>query len=211
MSVSPEPRWRRRKDARPGEIVAAALGVFAERGFAAARLDDIAARAGVSKAALYLYFDTKEALFRAVVQEALAPNLATVQAAAQSYDGRFEDLVRTLIPMLGRVAGGASIGGVVKMVIGESRNFPELARIWHEALVGPALATVAGAIARAQATGEVRTGDPRLFALGLVAPLLLGVIWRETFAPVGAAPFDLEALARQHVETVLGGMLEAAA
>ena len=67
MSAVPEPRWRRRKEARPAEIVAAALAVFAERGFAAARLDDIALRAGVSKAALYLYFDTKEALFAAVV------------------------------------------------------------------------------------------------------------------------------------------------
>src|SRR5579862_3274783 len=130
MSIAAEPRWRRRKQARPAEIIAAALQVFAERGFAAARLDDIAARAGVSKAALYLYFDTKEALFRAVVTEAVAPNLAPVQAAAESFDGRFEDLVGFLVPILGRIAAGTAMGGVVKMVIGESRNFPELARVW---------------------------------------------------------------------------------
>jgi AcrR family transcriptional regulator len=207
MPVSSAPRWRRRKDERPGEIVAAALAVFAERGFAAARLDDIAARAGVSKAALYLYFPTKQDLFRAVVAEAVAPNLAPIQAAAESWDGPLEALVRFLIPTLARTVATSAIGGVVKVVIGESRNFPELARVWHDALVAKALAAVSGLIARAQARGEVKAGDPRVFALGLISPILLGVLWRETFVPIGAAPFDLEALATQHVETMLRGML----
>src|ERR1700749_3379160 len=118
------PRWRRRKDARPGEIIAAALEVFAERGFAAARLDDIAARAGVSKGALYLYFATKEDLFHAVVSEAVAPNLEAVQAAAETYDGDFAALARMLVANLGRIAITTPVGGVAKMVIGESRNFP---------------------------------------------------------------------------------------
>ncbi len=209
MSARTAPRWRRRKDDRPGEIVAAALEVFAERGFAAARLDDIAARAGVSKGALYLYFATKEDLFRAVVAEAVAPNLAGVQAAAAAYDGGFADLVRALVPNLARVAAVGPLGGVVKMVIGESRNFPELAKVWHDALIANALAAVSGVIAKAQARGEVKLGDPRVYALGLISPIVLGVIWRETFEPIGAPPFDLPALAEQHVETVLTGMLRA--
>jgi AcrR family transcriptional regulator len=207
MPVTSAPRWRRRKDERPGEIVAAALAVFAERGFAAARLDDIAVRAGVSKAALYLYFPTKQDLFRAVVAEAVAPNLAPIQAAADSYDGPLEALVRILIPTIARAAATPGIGGVVKVVIGESRNFPELARVWHDTLVAKALGAVAGLIARAQARGEVKAGDPRVFALGLISPILMGVIWRETFVPIGAPPFDLEALAVQHVDTALRGML----
>jgi AcrR family transcriptional regulator len=207
MSAIAPPRWRRRKEARPAEIVAAALEVFGERGFAAARLEDIAGRAGVSKAALYLYFPTKHDLFRAVVAEAVAPNMAGVAAAAEAYEGPFEDLARTLLPALAAVASRPPLGGVVKMVIGESRNFPELAKVWHDDLVGKALAAVAGAIARAQARGEVKAGDPRAYALGLVAPLMLAVLWRETFTPVGAPPFDLEAVARQHAETALVGML----
>jgi AcrR family transcriptional regulator len=208
MPITSPPRWRRRKDERPGEIVAAALAVLAERGFAAARLDDIAARAGVSKGALYLYFPTKQDLFRAVVTEAVAPHLAPILAAAESWDGRLDALLRRLIPTLaGTVAATPSIGGVIKVVIGESRNFPELARVWHDALVSKALAAVAGLIARAQARDEVKAGDPRVFALSLISPILLGVIWRETFVPIGAPPFDLEALATQHVETALRGML----
>ena len=77
--MQPARRWRRRKDARPAEIVEAALEVFAERGFSAARLDDVAARAGISKGTLYLYFPSKEELFKAVVRQALLPNLARVE------------------------------------------------------------------------------------------------------------------------------------
>jgi AcrR family transcriptional regulator len=206
-AIAPPPRWRRRKEARPAEIVAAALEVFAERGFAGARLEDIAARAGVSKAALYLYFPTKQDLFRSVVAQAVAPNIGAVAASADAYEGPFAELVRMLLPAMAAVAGAGTMGGVVKMVIGESRNFPELAKVWHDELVGRALAAVAGAIGRAQARGEVKAGDPRAYALGLVAPLMLAVLWRETFTPVGAPPFDLETVARQHAETALGGML----
>ncbi|MFI4934886.1 MAG: TetR family transcriptional regulator [Caulobacterales bacterium] len=207
MLPSGSPRWRRRKDERPGEIIAAALAVFAEKGFAAARLDDIAHRAGVSKGALYLYFATKEDLFRAVVAEAVAPNLDAVREAAERYEGDFASFLRLFIPTVMRMAQAMPIGGVIKMVIGESRNFPELAKVWHDALVAKALALVAGMIERAQARGEVRPGDPRAYALCLISPLLMGVIWRETFTPVGAPAFDMAALAEQHLETTLNGML----
>ncbi|MBV9996220.1 MAG: TetR/AcrR family transcriptional regulator [Caulobacteraceae bacterium] len=207
MAVSQSPRWRRRKEERPAEIVAAALAVFAEKGFAAARVEDIAARAGVSKGAVYLYFADKQALFRAVVAE-VAPNLERIEALAAQHQGDFPGLVRALLPQLARTAGESRLGAVAKVVIGESRNFPELARIWHDALVSRALTLAAGLIARAQARGEVRDGDPRAYAFGLVAPLVMGLIWRETFTPVGAEPFDLLALARQHAETALEGMLK---
>jgi AcrR family transcriptional regulator len=207
MLPSGSPRWRRRKDERPGEIVAAALAVFAEKGFAAARLDDIAARAGVSKGALYLYFETKEELFRAVVSDTVAPNIDTLAGLVEAYEGDFASLARAAFATLANVADQTPLGGVVKMVIGESRNFPELARVWHDALVARALALMSGAIGRAQARGEVRPGDPRVFAVSLISPLLVAVIWRETFVPIGAPAFDLPALAAQHLETALTGML----
>jgi hypothetical protein len=98
------------------------------------------------------------------------------------------------------------IGGVAKMVIGEARNFPEIARVWHDELVVHAIGALTDAIRAAQARGEARPGDPRAFALQLIAPMLVGVIWRETFVPVGAEPFDLPAVARQHVETMIRGI-----
>ncbi|MET0293832.1 MAG: TetR/AcrR family transcriptional regulator [Phenylobacterium sp.] len=201
------PKFRRRKDARPSEIVAAAFEVFAQKGFAAARLDDIAARAGVSKGAVYLYFETKEDIFRAVVTQALAPNLEPVLAVLAAHPGPFAELVRGIGERLPVVLGAAPVGAVVKMVIGEARNFPELARVWHDQLAAKAIGALTSAVAAAQARGEVRPGDPRSYALSLMAPMLVGVIWRETFVPVGAEPFDLAALFRQHVEAVLHGMI----
>lgn len=201
-----EPKFRRRKEARPAEIVEAAMAVFAERGFAAAKLDEIAARAGVSKGAVYLYFETKEAVFRAVVGQAIAPNILMVKAMAEAHPGPFADLIRGLAGHIGRVAETTQLGGVVKMVIAEARNFPELARIWHDELIAHALGAVSGAIANAQARGEVRPGDPRIYALQLISPLLVSVIWRETFVPVGVAAFDIPKVLDQHVETYLRGL-----
>ncbi len=86
-------------------------------------------------------------------------------------------------------------------------NLVFTARVWHDTLVARALELMGGAIARAQSRGEVKPGDSRFFAVSLISPILLGVIWRETFVPIGAQPFDLPGLAAQHLETVLAGML----
>lgn len=202
-----QPKWRRRKEARPGEIVEAALEVFAEKGFAAARLEDIAARAGVSKGALYLYFETKQDLFAAVVRQAVAPNIAAVEAMAAGLDAPFADIARLIFARVAQVMKETKISAVAKMVIAESRNFPDLARIWHDDVVSRALGFLCGLIVRAQEKGEVRPGDPRIHALSLVGPLVMGVLWREVMVPVGAQPFDLPEIGRQHADTALQGLL----
>jgi hypothetical protein len=92
------------------------------------------------------------------------------------------------------------------MVIGEAGNFPELARVWHDDLVAHALGALTEAVHKAQVRGEVRAGDPRMFALQIIAPMLLGVIWDEVFVPAGGAPFDVPLLARQHAETMIAGL-----
>ncbi len=201
-----EPKFRRRPADRPREILAAALEVFAAYGFQAARLEEVAKRAGVSKGALYLYFETKADLFRAVVRDAISPNLEQVKAMAMAAVP-FDQAARMGIGMLARkVVTDRRITGVVKLVIAESRNHPELATIWHETVVEPGLQMLSGLIAEAQRRGEVRAGDPRLFAMGLMGPMVLSMVWRETFEPVGAEPLDVVALADQHVDTVLRGM-----
>ena len=206
MLPAGQPKFRRRPEARPAEILAAALEVFAERGFQAARLEEVAKRAGVSKGALYLYFETKADLFRAVVTDAISPNLEHVKALA-SAPVLFEQAARMGVGMLARtVVTDRRITGVVKLVIAESRNHPELATIWRESVVEPGVQLMSGLIAAAQARGEVRLGDPRLFAFGLMGPMVLSMVWRETFEPIGAPPLDVVALAEQHLDTVLRGM-----
>lgn len=201
-----EPKFRRRKDERPAEIVEAALAVFAEKGFAAAKLDEIARRAGMSKGAVYLYFETKEDIFRAVVVRAIAPNVAAVKAMISTHPGPLPDLLRGVARHVAGVIETTPIGAVLKMVVGEARNFPELARVWHDELVAQALGALTDAIAGAQVRGEVRPGDPRAYALQLISPILVAVLWRETFVPVGAQGFDVRALMAQHIDTILHGM-----
>lgn len=206
-----QPRWQRRAEDRPREICAAALEVFAEKGFAAARLDEIARRAGVSKGTLYLYFEDKEDLFRAVVRDAIAPNVAAITSAISAMDAPFADVVRMFLAGFAEREARLPIGAVAKMVIGESRNFPELARVWHDEVASKAIGGLAAFVKGAQERGEVRAGDPRLYAFSLMGPMVLGALWRTTLVPAGGEPLDLPALASQHAETVLAGLLAGAA
>jgi AcrR family transcriptional regulator len=119
------PKWRRRSEARPGEIVQAALEVFAEKGFAAARLDDIAAKAGISKGALYLYFETKEDMFRAVVREAVVPNIGMVEAMLAQATMPFPDLLRLAFARIETVIETSRLGAVAKLV---DRRVPQFSR-----------------------------------------------------------------------------------
>jgi AcrR family transcriptional regulator len=202
-----EPKWQRRADDRPREICAAALEVFAEKGFAAAKLDEIARRAGVSKGTLYLYFVDKQELFCAVVRSAVAPNIQIIVAALESSDLPFAPTVRGLLARFAETAERLPVGAVAKMVIGESRNFPELARVWHDEVASKTIGAIASLVERAQLRGEVRPGDPRLYALSLLGPMIMGVLWQHTLVPAGGEPFDLPALAAQHADAVLAGLL----
>jgi AcrR family transcriptional regulator len=202
-----EPKWRRRKQARPGEIIDAALEVFAEKGFAAAKLDDIARRAGISKATLYLYFETKEEIFRAVARAAVASLLEALESSAEASAGPFAELAPRLLSRAAGMMKGGRVPAIARMVIGESRNFPDLARIWHDDVVVSVIGIVTGIIARAQARGEVAPGDARLHAFSLMGPMVMAMLFREVFSEVGADPPDLAALADQHARTALSGLL----
>ncbi|HEX8937802.1 MAG TPA: TetR/AcrR family transcriptional regulator [Sphingomicrobium sp.] len=202
-----QPRWQRRADERPREICAAALDVFAEKGFAAAKLDEIARRAGVSKGTLYIYFKDKEELFRAVVRSAIAPNIEAVTSAVSSLDAPASDVVRMFLSGFAEREARLPVGAVAKIVVGESRNFPELARVWHDEVASKAIGALAGFVEQAQQRGEVKIGDPRLYAFSLIGPMVFGALWRATLVPAGGQPLDLAALAKQHAETVLRGLL----
>ena len=201
------PRWQRRAEDRPREICAAALDVFAEKGFAAAKLDEIAKRAGISKGTLYLYFKDKEQLFRAVIRDTVVPNVENMRSDLIQTGIPFDQLIRFFFAQFALITSQVPIGSVAKMVISESRNFPELAKVWHDEVVSKALGTVTALIEMAQAKGEVREGDARLHAFTLLGPMLMGLIYRETLEPVGGEPLDFAALTRQHAETVLAGLL----
>ncbi|MFL6786002.1 MAG: TetR/AcrR family transcriptional regulator, partial [Sphingomicrobium sp.] len=174
---------------------------------AATRVEDIAARAGISKGTLYLYFKDKQEIFGAVVRNTVAPNIAMIRDSITAVDMPFSLMVYTLLERFVDIAEQLPIGAVAKIVIGESRNFPELARVYHDLVITEAIGAIAELVGTAQAKGEVRPGDARLFAMTLIGPMLMGILWRETFEPVGAATINLKALARQHAAAALTGLL----
>lgn len=198
--------WNRRKEARPAEIIDAALDVFVEHGFAAAKLDDVARRAGIVKGTLYRYYDTKEDLFRAVVQHAVAANLEAIEKAAQGFQGPLRALVPVLLMRAADRMGDSRVPALARLVIGESRAFPDLARIWHDNVVARLLTLLTGLIVEAQARGEVRPGDANAHAFSIVGPMVGGLLFHEVFGSASSAAPDLAVLARQHAETVLRGI-----
>src|SRR5258705_10827815 len=152
-----ETRWRRRKDARPQEILEAALSVFAERGFAAARMEQIAARAGVSKGTIYLYFDSKEAVFRALVHEVLGTQLTRFADFARASSGPVAPVIAGILRGIGEFIATSNRVVLPKIVIAEAGNFPDLARIYREEVIENGLALFAGLLKKGMASGEFRT------------------------------------------------------
>jgi AcrR family transcriptional regulator len=203
------PRWRRRAEARPAEIFDAALTVFSARGFQAARLEEVAKVAGISKGTLYLYFESKTALFEAMALELMrVPVLAGLDAVAQAPSAR--EALLGLMQMMGRMLGDPRRSALPKLIISESAGFPELARIWLQTVIQPVRARLVEFVERGIATGEFRAVDPWETAKLVMAPFLLTAIWMRTFEGLDDRPFDAAALIRQHTDMLLRGLAPAA-
>ncbi len=198
-------RWRRRKEARPDEILAAALESFAARGFAATRLEDVAARAGISKGTLYLYFKSKEELFEAVVRARLLPNLERVEALAASFEGPSALLLERLLLTIAGVVG-SQIGAIPKLVIAEAGNFPDLARFYLDEVVRRGLRLIGRILRRGIARGEFRAVDVDHTVFCVIAPMLIAALWKSSLETYDDASLDAEALARAHLDLLLRGL-----
>jgi len=208
--TKPVPR-RRRKEARPGELVAAALACFAERGFAATKLDDIAAKAGVAKGTVYLYFPSKEELFKAVVRESLLPNIARAETMLDDPATPAATQLRGLLEfMTGRVAS-TPVGIIPKLVITEAGNFPDIARFYLDQVVHRGFALVGRVLARGIERGEFRKVDVRHTTFCVIAPVLLTALWRHSLGRYEPDALDPEALWHTHIELLLQGLRAEAA
>jgi len=202
---APTPRWRRRAEARPTEILDAALTVFSARGFAAAKLDDVAKEAGVSKGTLYLYFESKEALFEAMALELMrVPVMAQLETIAKAETA--SDALRQLIQFMTRMLDDPRRSALPKLIIAESAGFPELAKIWLKTVIQPVRKRLAALIETGIASGEFRKVDPWETTKLVIAPFLLTALWRKTFEHIDNRRFDFAALLRQHTEFMLRGL-----
>ncbi len=200
-------RWRRRKEARPKEILAAALALFAERGFAAARLDDVALRAGVTKGTLYLYFPNKEELFEAVVRQALVPNLERGEALLDEADEPAALLLERLMRSWAELALSPA-GAIPKIIISEAGNFPELARFYREEVVDRGIGLMRRVLRLGIERGEFRALDDLDNAVRCIcAPLLLAILWRHSLGRHEEVDrFNPEAICEMQLKLLLDGL-----
>jgi AcrR family transcriptional regulator len=200
-----ETRWRRRKLARPGEILNAALACFAERGFAATRLDEVAWRAGITKGTLYLYFMNKQELFEAVVRQALVPNIERGEALLDDADAPAALLLERLLRGWVELARSPA-GALPKIVIAEAGNFPDLARFYRREVVDRGMALLHRVLESGIARGEFRNVDIENAVPCIVAPLLLAMLWRHSFGRHDPAGLDPDALCEAHLRLLLEGL-----
>jgi AcrR family transcriptional regulator len=205
MPSEPGTRWQRRKDARPAELLAAALACFKERGFAATRLDDVAAKAGVTKGTIYLYYPSKEELFKAVVRGELVPNIERLEAALGE-PGPTAALLERLFTVWAEHIVPSPVSVIPKLVIAEASNFPELARFYLETAVHRVLRLVASVLRRGIAGGEFRPVDVEHMVYCVLGPLLFTVLWQHSLGPHDDRPLDVHAVCRAHLDLLLHGL-----
>lgn len=208
---STPPRWQRRPDARPEEILRAALATFVERGYTATRLEQVAERAGVSKGTLYLYFNNKEALFQAAVRESITPLIEQAEQRVSSHHGSPLDLLDTLFRRWIEVLMDPVLGGLGKLVMAEAGNFPDTARFYVEEVVVRARRVFRQVVERAVAAGELRALPADMIVRELMTPILFLSLWRHSLAVYDPEPVDPRQFLAVHWDMVMHGLRPASA
>ena len=205
-----KPRWERRKEARPQELLAAALDLFVERGFAATRLEDVARRAGVSKGTLYLYFTNKEELFKAVVRDSIVPVIGDAEDSIAAFDGHSADLLRSVINHWWQRLGATKASGLAKLIMAEAGNFPDLACFYQKEVIARGTRMIASMLERAVARGEFRPLDVTITTQVLIAPMLMLQTWKHSVGPCDQNALDPLAFIDAFLDMALHGLLPAA-
>jgi AcrR family transcriptional regulator len=203
-----KPRWERRKEARPQELLAAALDLFVERGYAATRLDDVAARAGVSKGTLYLYFTNKEELFKAVVRENVLPVIGEAEGIIESYEGPSAELFRQIALGWWERIGNTKLSGITKLIMAESSNFPEVTQFYHDEVITRSNAMVMRMLERGIARGEFRPVDVSQAVSVVIAPMLMLMMWKHSFSACGGQ-ISADRYLDTFIDMFLNGLLTA--
>ncbi|HJV51693.1 MAG TPA: TetR/AcrR family transcriptional regulator [Noviherbaspirillum sp.] len=201
-----KPRWTRRKDARPQELLAAALDLFVERGYAATRLDDVAARAGVSKGTLYLYFTNKEELFKAVVRENVVPVLGEAEEIVGNFEGSTVDLFREIILGWWERIGGTKLSGISKLMMAESCNFPEVTQFYYDEVISRGNAMISRMLERGVQRGEFRDIDIKQATSVVCAPMLMLMMWKHSFSACRVEPLSPENYLNSFIDLFLHGL-----
>ena len=208
MSTLRPPR-QRLKDIRPQQLLDAALALFVEKGFAATRSEEVASLAGVSKGTLYLYYPSKEELFKAVVRQNLTKLIGEGAEFVAGFEGSSAELLLALYQQWWDRVAETGAGGLHKVVLAEVRNFPELAQFYADEVVGPAHRIFVSLVERGIARGEFRKVDPAATAHALIIPVVFLMLHKHSLGacPVHGADVDPLLTLKAHADLILQGLL----
>lgn len=213
IDAESEPRQRRarRKEARPGELLDAALQLFVEKGFASTRVEEVAARAGVSKGTLFLYFPSKEELFKAVVRENIAGRFTEWNEELQQFSGDSAALVRYCMHSWWERIGNSAASGITKLVMSEAGMFPEIAAFYQQEVIAPGHDLLRRILQRGIDRGEFRPLQLEHAVYSLIAPMIFLLMWKHSMAPCcpPSGQIDPIGFLDSQVDLLLNGMLRA--
>ena len=204
------PLRQRRKEARPQELLDAALALFVEKGFAATRSDEVAVRAGVSKGTLYLYYPSKEELLKAVIQQNLSQLIAEGSGMADEFEGPTAELLTMLMRAWWNRVGNTPAGGIHKIMMSEVRNFPEIAQFYRDEVIQPANDLLMRTLRRGIERGEFRDLPVEEVTQALYAPLIFMALHKHSFGacPAEGMDIDPDRVIATHIDLVLHGLLK---
>ncbi|CAB5716927.1 HTH-type transcriptional repressor KstR2 [Delftia tsuruhatensis] len=205
--AEPSGKRSRRKQERPGELLEAALDLFVEKGYAATRVEEVAARAGVSKGTLFLYFASKEELFKAVVRHSIAGRFGEWSEELDNYCAPSTDLLRYCFKTWWERIGNTKASGITKLMLSEAGNFPELSQFYHQEVVLPGHELIRRILQRGVERGEFRPMELDLAVHCVVAPMMFLMIWKHSLG--GCLPhgdFDPERFLESQIDYLLHGM-----
>jgi TetR/AcrR family transcriptional regulator len=207
-NACPVAKRERRKEARPGELLAAALELFVEKGYAATRAEEVAKLAGVSKGTLFLYFSSKEELFKAVVRENIAGRFPEWNAEFESFKGSTADLLRHSMMLWWTRVGATKAAGISKLMMSEASNFPELAAFYQKEVIEPGHNLIRRILQRGMDSGEFRSIDLTHGVYTILAPMIFLMTWCHSMGACAGVSMALEPeeyLATQ-INTILYGL-----
>ncbi|MEQ8823646.1 MAG: TetR/AcrR family transcriptional regulator [Filomicrobium sp.] len=197
---------RPKQKGRETAILSAAFQEFADKGFDAARLDEVAAHAGVAKGTLYLYFDSKEALFEAAVRSRVRPVLGRITRLAEYYPGPTRFLLKMIFRLMYRRLDerGGELRSVMRIMISEGQRFPALTKFYHREFIQPMLNAIKVIVDKGIARGELRPGAATQLPMVLIGPGVMAQIWMMTFQP--HEPLDMDKFYEAHIDLIMNGI-----
>jgi len=201
-------KWKRRKDKRPLEIMQAAVDLFVCKGFASTKIDDIAKQAGVSKGTVYLYYSSKESLFKAMVHELMVPKINEVERYILSYDGKQRELLKIVILQWWQTVKSSGITGIPKLIISETDKFPELTKYYVKEVIHRIQTILVNIINSGIDKQEFRKVDPLLTSRVIMSSLVYFSMWDTSLKKYDQNGLKVEDLIDEQIEMIFYGIIK---